>query len=143
MFVCASCGAVFEDAYTDVNGGGDFGENYHVCPNCGECVDEEAEYCEICGEYKHPNDMVSSHCCADCVKNELTVENALKFIHDDNKETEFFVEWMFGSKCELASESLLFLCKGSWQALGDYGINELYKFVMEYKTEFAQWIEVQ
>ena len=139
MWICNDCGAVFEEPRQTHNGG-TYDEPWTECPVCGGGY-ERAELCDICGCWKHPDDMASKHCCDGCAERERTVENALRFLKDCKKEKDFFVDWLFDSTTVNASVALIYLCKSVWKAMGEHGQAELRDFISENKEEFAEWLE--
>lgn len=144
MYVCEKCGCQFEYPHEILRGGGYPEENDYVCPQCGESWDaEEAVMCEVCGMWKHPNDMASKYCCDGCANLYNDVEYGLKYLAEENNEAEFFVGWLFQSNPENASQALISLCRGAWEAMGEYGVSELRDYITECKEDFAAWLECQ
>lgn len=140
MYACRNCGCNYEEPKF-LNGNGYMPDEY-VCPACGEAWDdEEAKNCDLCQEYKHPDNMITKHCCKDCAEKYNTLENQIRFLKETNLESEFFVEYLFCSDVKKASDALIFLCRGAWEAMGEYGKNELKNYIKEVKEDFAEWLE--
>lgn len=81
MFICEDCGSVMNEdgivhrkSWLSDYRGGTY-EEYECCP-CGGDV-YEAEQCKLCGEYFDKGDLYNG-ICDDCLKEEMTVENAIK-----------------------------------------------------------------
>lgn len=71
MFRCEKCGeAVAADERERIpNGGGDIGEDWYVCPYCGNDSFEEYAQCDVCGHYVKPDELHSGMC-EDCILDE-------------------------------------------------------------------------
>ena len=68
MYICNSCGHVFEEHKYIKNGGGDIGEDWPVCPECWDDDCEEARKCGCCEAIKRDVDMcVHVDICVDCM----------------------------------------------------------------------------
>ena len=95
MFVCMHCGHEFEDidARNYDNSTGTWEE---YCPNCGSEDFEEAEKCEVCGEW-HLAEKVVNGMCENCLKEEATVPNAFAWGEYEKQGVELngFVAWAF------------------------------------------------
>lgn len=94
MLICEDCGSVLhedelktERSYVSDYAGGCY-EDYTCCP-CGGSV-TEAEQCEVCGEYFKPEDLHEGMC-EDCLKQEMTVDNALRCGKDASARQEVSV----------------------------------------------------
>ena len=73
MLVCTVCGEVFDESEVIY----DRDVNVRLCPMCENISVKEAERCEICGEYFYDED--NTGVCDDCLKDEYSVETALKY----------------------------------------------------------------
>lgn len=138
MLICCECGKLFEEPRF-IHGVYDCEKSQSECPFCGGTY-EEAEQCNVCGEFKNPENMVVHNCCEDCYQKENTIKNNLLFLEEDEKESDFFVNWLFQSDCENASQALIYLCKGAWEAMGDYGDKIMKEYIKEHKEDFAEWL---
>lgn len=77
MWMCERCKATFEEPDILRNGGGDWGEHWSVCPECGH--DSIAE-CGICVECGAPVPDESGECvCESCLSQRLTPADALEY----------------------------------------------------------------
>lgn len=66
------------------------GELLAHCPVCGDSF-EEAERCEICGEWCRPDEMYDD-ACDDCINDyRYDWQTCWKFAHDDKAKTEIEV----------------------------------------------------
>ena len=71
MFICNRCGHTFQEPKYVKNGGGDIGEDWPVCPTCGDDDYDEARECAMCGVVKRDVHMCCHiNVCVDCM-NEL------------------------------------------------------------------------
>ena len=59
MFICNRCGEIFSQPKYIKDGGGDVGEDWPVCPSCGDYDYDEARECSMCGVVKRDLHM----CC--------------------------------------------------------------------------------
>ncbi|MCM1236789.1 MAG: hypothetical protein NC489_42475 [Ruminococcus flavefaciens] len=102
MFICEDCGTVLhedelrtERSYISDYAGGCY-ENITTCP-CGGDI-EEAERCEMCGEYYKSEDLHDG-VCIECLREEMTVDNAIKCGADGSARDEVsingFFAWLF------------------------------------------------
>ena len=68
MYICNSCGHTFSKHKFIKNGGGDVGEDWAVCPECGDDDYDEARECTICGTIKSDVEMcVNMYTCTACM----------------------------------------------------------------------------
>jgi len=79
MNICKKCGRVLQDSDLVLHKDYEDGVCYDstVCCPCGSEDLVEAERCEECGEY-FPADELYDGICKGCLKQEMTVDNALK-----------------------------------------------------------------
>lgn len=94
MYICDDCGTVLDEdelrterSYISDYMGGCY-ETITTCP-CGGNI-EEAERCERCGEYYKPEDLRDG-VCPDCLREEMTVDNAIKYGADGGAREEVSV----------------------------------------------------
>lgn len=94
MYICDDCGAALDEdelrterSYISDYMGGCY-ENITTCP-CGGNI-EEAERCDECGEYYKPEDLYDG-VCIDCLREEMTVDNAIKCGADGGAREEVSV----------------------------------------------------
>lgn len=77
MWMCEKCKAVFDEPDTLYNGGGDWGEHWFVCPECGY---ESIAECGICVSCGAPVPDESGECvCENCLSQRLTPADALEY----------------------------------------------------------------
>lgn len=77
MWMCERCKATFEEPDIFHNGGGDWGENWFVCPECGHDSICECGICKDCGA---PVPDESGDCICDrCLHFRLTPADALEY----------------------------------------------------------------
>lgn len=74
---------------------------------------EEKIKCNFCGEEK-PEDETIEGICLDCLTDYYTLERAMQFIADTNKEQEFYVTVYMDSSCSEANTRLVDLCKAEF-----------------------------
>ena len=88
MYICLECGRDFENPsnWTEPHG-----EEMCGCPYCGGCA-EEAEECEICGEY-HLEDDLTNGICKSCYEKQFDYEIALKYLVEKRLLRNFFLVW--------------------------------------------------
>lgn len=72
MFKCVTCGEVFDTPETKSSylcecGESSVYEGYGVCPNCQSDEFEEAQKCEVCGEYML-EDEIFGDVCEGCIQ---------------------------------------------------------------------------
>lgn len=81
MFICNSCGHIFEEHKYIKNGGGDIGEDWPVCPECWNDDWEIARKCELCESIKSDADMcIHVDVCVECMKKVVkTAKDILQF----------------------------------------------------------------
>lgn len=100
MVICENCGAVMHEEdlvhckswLSDYRGG--TYEEYDVCP-CGGDV-REAEQCKSCGEYFDKDDMCDGYC-EECLKEKMTVDNAIKCGEEIDARTEISLNGFLAS----------------------------------------------
>lgn len=72
MFICNRCGEIFSQPKYIKDGGGDVGEDWPVCPSCGDYDYDEARECSMCGVVKRDLHMCCHiNVCVDCM-NEIS-----------------------------------------------------------------------
>lgn len=141
MYCCEDCGAVFDEpAYVP---GRDMCPDEWVCPVCGQTWDaEEAQECNLCGEYLHPNYMASEHCCKACAEKRMTLPVMKRYIREDKHRAAFYVEFMLDSQVESASEELLDLAQRHFDELDALDkVQYMRDFISGNETDFAEWLE--
>lgn len=74
---------------------------------------EEKIKCNFCGEEK-PEDETIEGICLDCLTDYYTLERAMQFIADTNKEQEFYVTVYMDGSCSEANTRLVDLCKAEF-----------------------------
>lgn len=91
MVICEDCGDVLDESelkqersYISDYMGGCY-EDITGCP-CGGSV-EEAEMCDMCGEYFRHEDLHDG-ICIDCLREEMTVDNAIECGKDGSARSD-------------------------------------------------------
>lgn len=142
MYVCSDCGAVFEEpAFVS---GRDLCSYELVCPDCGQTWDaEEAKQCNLCGEYHHPNDMASEHCCKACARERMTLPIMKRYISETNQRKEFYVEFMTGgSVVSYATNELMDTEEREFDKTPESDkVKYLRDYIEEDYGDFAAWLE--
>jgi len=95
MYICLHCGHEFEDIdRKHYDHGTGVWEEY--CPNCGSEDFEEAEQCDLCGDW-HVAENVTNGVCEKCLEESATVGNAVAFGNTDKQEVELngFLAWAY------------------------------------------------
>ena len=120
MYICLECGRDFDNPsnWTEPHG-----EDMCGCPYCGGCA-EEAEECEICGEYHLEDDLING-VCKDCIEKEIEYDTALGYFKNRNLLCDFFLMYYWG-------------CAGSIKDKEEYDsneINDVLKNVFNEKSE--------
>ncbi len=93
MYMCIHCGHEFEEIAAK-NYDRSTGTWEEYCPNCGSEDFEEAERCEICGEWKVA-DNITDGVCKECIEKAATKENAFLIGMEDKVKVEMngFIAW--------------------------------------------------
>ena len=91
MYICAECGKTFENLARWKE---PHGEELCGCPYCGGGV-EEAEKCEICGEY-HLEEDLTNGVCEDCIEKEIDYDTVLGYLKSRNLLCDFFLSYYWG-----------------------------------------------
>lgn len=138
MIVCWKCGNVYDTprvvkATRDNPGAA-------LCPACRAPFDGEwAKKCDVCGEWKHPEDMASSSCCNACADAAADdPEQFSKFLADTEIEDEFFVDFLLNKDELLAYGMAKFAAMSQSEKLA-----HIKDFVSGDRAQFAEWLEVQ
>lgn len=142
MYCCEDCGAVFDEpAFVP---GRNLCPDELVCPVCGQAFDaEEAQMCNLCGEYRHPNDMASERCCKACARERMTLPIMKRYLAERNGRTAFYVEFMLDSIVEDAGDALKDLAEWRFDCLPvEDKVKYLRDFVEQEMDCFAAWLEV-
>lgn len=141
MYCCEDCGAVFDEP--SFVPGRDMCPDEWVCPVCGQTWDaEEAQMCNLCGGYHHPNDMASEHCCKACARERMTLPIMKRYIKETNQHKEFYAEFMLESVVSYASDALKDLAEKHFDGLDESEkVQYLYDFISEEYGDFAAWLE--
>ena len=93
---CRRCSAEFDIPRRIINGGGDIGEDYAVCPSCGSAEYEKACECSVCHRTMFCDESVSGCICCDCFKeNAENVSSVLKYVTDRGLEEDFYIRSIF------------------------------------------------
>lgn len=83
MYICNICHETFSEPADQLEPhpelDGSPCEHFPVCPNCFGDDFEEAIQCDICGEWKHEDEMLDGHYCYDCLKDAVTFESFREF----------------------------------------------------------------
>lgn len=137
MFVCWKCGAVDVEPL-HIPATRDNPEEY-ICQVCRAPWDgEEAKKCDLCGEYKHPNDMASAHCCKACADAAAKDEAQFtKFLADDDIEDEFFAEFI------MSKEDLIAAGKAKFAKMSKAERMAKIKDFISGDELFHEWLEAQ
>lgn len=85
MFVCLECGEMFEEPLILYDNLGEFWgapaqDAYGACPNCKSDQIDEADKCDICGEY-----IQAGYICEDCAEDIQTRVREIKTYIKNNK----------------------------------------------------------
>lgn len=135
MYICMHCGNQFEEIdrkhYDSATG---VYEEY--CPNCGSDFFEEAEQCEICGDW-HAVGYLNGGVCESCMEKQSTIENALAWGEEDTAGVELngFLAWAF-SPSEI--EEVL---KNELMKNEDLAKKYAHQFCFDDPDAFAQWFK--
>lgn len=136
--VCPKCGAVFDDPLCIPATDG--GPEEYECPSCHELWDGEyASKCNLCGTWKHPNDMASAHCCKSCAATaESDEERVRQYLTAEGLEGEFFADFLLrpGDLIALGKSKFKEMSKAERSAL-------IQDFLSGDKQGFAEWLEAQ
>lgn len=135
MYKCLHCGHEFEDIdRKHYDHGTGVWEEY--CPNCGSEDFEEAEQCELCGEW-HVADKVHNGVCDDCLQKAETMGNVVAFGNTDKQEVELngFLAWAF-TPSEIEDILINELLKSK-----DLANNYMHNYVMNDPYMFARHIK--
>lgn len=142
MYCCEDCGAVFaEPAFVP---GRNMCPDEWVCPVCGQTWDaEEAQMCNLCGEYHHPNDMASEHCCKACAEANMTLPVMKRYIAGTEQRKEFYVEFMTGgSVVTYATDELMDTEEREFDKTPEADkVKYLRDFISDDEADFAAWLE--
>lgn len=146
-YICDDCGSVLDEddlrterSYVSDYMGGCY-EDYSVC-HCGGSV-SEASTCDICGEYFHDDDLYSG-VCEDCLKDEMTVDNAIKAGADAKLEVEING---FLASCFTPEQIEELLIKAleekidSSDGAANAAIDKAEEWLSEDKSWFADWLK--
>ena len=86
MYKCDH-GHVFSEPKRIPNGGGDTGEDWFACPECGSYEIDEGSACTECGAFVP--DIIGSHVvCDECLKKHMTLDEVLKYADVEERPEE-------------------------------------------------------
>lgn len=96
MYICMHCGHWFDEPTNRYNRTVARPDDEGFCPNCGSDFFDEAEQCELCGEW-HAADYLHCGVCKKCEEEKSTVENAFKWGEEVKEGVELngFLTWAF------------------------------------------------
>lgn len=136
--VCPKCGAIFDEPLCIPHP--DEGWEEYVCPTCLSLWDgEEGQKCNLCGNWKHPNDMASAHCCKACAAAAEADENLFhQYLTAEGLEGEFFADFMlrYVDLIGFGKVKFRYTRKAERAAL-------IRDFLSDDKQRFAEWLEAQ
>ena len=149
MVICEDCGDVLDESdlkqersYISDYMGGCY-ETYSVCPSGGEVVD--AKRCEICGEYFR-EDELHDGVCDECLKEEMTVDNAIECGKDGSARMEVSING-FLAFCFNQEEIDALLIKALEDKINtsridaNVVIDRAEEWCSEDKSYFADWLK--
>lgn len=141
MYCCEDCGTVFDEP--SFVPGRDMCPDELVCPVCGQTWDaEEAQMCNLCGEYHHPNDMASEHCCKACARERMTFPIMKRYIREDDHRAAFYVDFMLDSVVSYAGDALKDLAEKHFDGLDALDkVKYLRDYIEDAYEDFAAWLE--
>ena len=139
--MCERCKATFEEPETLRNGGGDWGEDVSICPECGHDSIAECGICVSCGA---PVPDESGDCvCDNCLKHHSNPSTALVYgdRRKENVKVNGFLAFVYSA--EEINDILLTHYRGEALTLVDSfrrdGMTDLY--VREDPGDFADFIK--
>lgn len=149
MVICEDCGAVVDESelvttrsYVSDYMGGCY-ETYTECSCGGSVVD--AKQCEMCGEYFR-EDELHDGICDECLKDEATVDNAIKCGKDGSARADVsvngFLAMLFTS--EKIDEILIREVErlvGKSDENAKHIIDVAEAWCLEDKSYFAEWLQ--
>lgn len=154
MFKCFECGHLFERGeekrYTEMHG-----ESYLACPICGGAY-EETNQCSCCGGHFFEDELYNGMC-EECIGENMTLENMVKYLDDSSLEEDFYLEEFYHSSIHFASDELIdlarngFMQKVAIEKLNHYGdgpfesehVSMMRKFIVDDHFglyDYAEWL---
>lgn len=147
MYICKDCGDTFDVAKSATEfqpyGNGYVAEPEHyVCPYCGGEF-EEAQQCEICGEYCTSSD-IHNGVCSYCLEEEFDdIDRLIQYSDSITKGGEIndFVKWCFKNNTEKMNSALKEALKLYFSLNKSIYAKFLTEYIAEDPDNMADWVK--